>query len=58
MTCLGYLDYPFQNECFGHSSLAHFSYLPRLIFSKTPIFRTDDTCSQDNGNKVAGGFFL
>jgi hypothetical protein len=36
--CAGYLDYPFQNKLFGCGSLAHFSYLKRLIFSKTLVF--------------------
>jgi hypothetical protein len=36
--CPGYLDYPFQNKRFGHGSLAHFSNLQRLIFSKTLVF--------------------
>jgi len=35
---LSYLDYPFQNKLFGCGSLAHFSYLKRLIFSKTLVF--------------------
>ena len=34
----GYLDYPFQNKHFGHGSLAHFSCLQRLIFSKDLVF--------------------
>jgi len=45
--CAGYLDYPFQNKRFGSSSLAHFSYLPRLIFSKTLVFLSGDPRSQD-----------
>src|SRR5258707_4810627 len=36
--CPGYLNYPFQNKHFGHGSCAHFSYLQRLIFSKTLVF--------------------
>jgi len=45
--CSGYLDYPFQNKRFGYGSLAHFSHLQHLIFSKTLVCRTDDPSSQD-----------
>jgi hypothetical protein len=45
--CPGYLDYPFQNKRFGHGSLAHFSSLQHLIFSKALVCRTDDPSSQD-----------
>jgi hypothetical protein len=37
VACPGYLDYPFQNKRFGHGSLAHFSSLQHLIFSKTLV---------------------
>jgi DNA-binding transcriptional MerR regulator len=37
ITCPSYLDYPLQNKRFGHGSLAHFSYLQHLIFSKTLV---------------------
>src|SRR5260221_12976917 len=46
-SCPGYLDYPLQNKRFGHGSLAHFSYLQHLIFSKTLVCRTDDPSSED-----------
>ena len=36
--CPGYLDNPFKNKHFGHGSLALFSSLQRLIFSKALVF--------------------